>query len=83
MYKKFNTSHRKPTLILLNSPSSNFTYRAAQICNILAPKLGIFDYSVNINATKNILKKALLKRQHIEGTIDWTSEDYNITKVVV
>ncbi len=83
MYAKFNISKRKPTLILVNSPSNCFIYRAAQIWNILAPKFGIVDYSMKINATRNMLKKALLKRQHDEETVEWTIEDYNLTKVVV
>ena len=83
MYAKFNISQRKPTRLLLNSPSNHFIHRSAKIWNILAPKLGISDYSVKINATRNMLKQALLKRQHIEETIEWTAEDYNLAKVVV
>ena len=83
MYAKFNVSERKPTLLLLNPPSNCFVHRSAKIWNILAPKLGISDYSVKINTTKNILKQALLKRQHVEEIIEWTLEDHNIAKVVV
>ncbi len=83
IYAKFNPSKRKPTLLLLNSPSENFIHRSAQIWNILAPRLGILDYSVKISATRNMLKKALLKRQHEEETIDWTPEDYNLGKLKV
>ena len=83
MYAKFNISKRKPTLLLINSPSNCFIHRSAQIWNILAPKLGILDYSIKINATRNMLKQALLKRQHAEENIEWTSEDYSVAKVVV
>ena len=83
IYEKFNTSERKPTLLLLNSPSNCFTHRSALIWNILAHKLGIFDYSVKINTTRNLLKQALLKRQHAEETIEWTSEDHNLARIIV
>ncbi len=83
MYAKFNISERKPTLLLINSPSNCFIHRSAKIWNILAPKLGISDYTIKINATRNMLKLALLKRQHVEETIEWTSEDYNLEKVIV
>ena len=80
---KYNISQRKPTLLLIDSPSNNFTHRSALIWNTLAPKLGIYDYSIKINAIRNMLKQALLKRQHTEETIEWTSEDYNLAKVAV
>ncbi len=81
LYAKFNVSQRKPTLLLIDSPSNNFTHRSALIWNILVPKLGISDYSVKINVTRNMLKQALLKRQHTEETIEWTPEDYNLAKL--
>ncbi len=82
MYENFSLSNRKSTLLLLNSSSDCFIHRSAQIWNILAPKLGISDYSVKINTTRNVLKQALLKRQHVEETIEWTPEDHNLSKVV-
>ncbi len=81
--KKFNISQRKPSVLPLNSPSNCFIHRSAQIWNILAPKLKISDFSVKINSARNMLKQALLKRQHEEETIEWTSEDHNLAKVVV
>ncbi len=83
MYEKFNISERKPTLLLINSPSNCFIHRSAKIWNILATKLGILDYSIKINATRKIFKQALLKRQHFEETIEWTLEDHNLLKVVI
>ncbi len=37
MYAKFNISERKPTLLLINSPSDNFMHKSDQIWTILAP----------------------------------------------
>ena len=83
LYSEYKVSERKPVTLLIGPPSNSFLHRSSTLWNTLAPKLKVFDYSIKINHIRNLLKKALLIRQHIEPTIEWTSEDHNVSKTKV
>ena len=82
LYSKYNISQRKPTTLISTIPLKNFISRSTIIWNILAPKLKVFDYSVKICQVRANIKNSLLTRQHTETELTWTSEDYNVNKIV-
>ena len=82
MHKQYTTSNRKNTTIILKRPSQTFVYRSSVLWNNIAPKLNINDNSISLTQIKNTLKTALLLRQSVENTTEWTSEDYNIHKLL-
>ena len=81
LFDSYNLSERKPTLLIAGFPSQNFTDRSISIWNVITPKLKIDDYSPNASGLKNRLKEKLHINQHKDNPMDWTVEDYNITKL--
>ena len=76
-----NISSRKETILITPFPSNDFIYRATTIWNTVAPKLKLQDYTHNISLAKSTLKKALLHIQHSENKLDWTENDYDLSKI--
>ena len=81
LFDNYNISERKPTLLISRFPSQNFTDRSTRLWNSIAPKLGFEDYSPKVSLIKSSLKKALQISQHRETPLEWTTEDYNISKL--
>ena len=82
LYGQFVISDRKETMLISKRPANNFVSRSTKIWNIISPKMSVTDFCCKINATKNHLKKALLDLQHAENPVTWTSEDWNMTKII-
>ena len=81
LYDRYNISERKPTLLIAGFPSPNFTDRSTSLWNVIAPKLKFDDYSPKVSGIKNRIKKALLMNQHKGTPQDWTTGDYDVTKL--
>ena len=81
LFDLFNISSRKEMILITPFPSNDFIYRATTIWNTVAPKLKLQDYTHNISLAKSTLKKALLHIQHSENKLDWTENDYDLSKI--
>ena len=81
LHQRFTLSKRKNTTLISQLPSQDFISRSTKLWNIIAPKIGLFDYSYKISLARNCLKRALLKLQHASDCTNWTSNDYDVTKL--
>ena len=70
------------TTIITSTPAGNFVSRSSYLWNKVAPKLKLVDYCFSISALKSNLKSALLKLQHADNPITWSSEDFNFEKIL-
>ena len=82
LHDQFNISTRKETTIITSTPAGNFVSRSSYLWNKVAPKLKLVDYCFSISALKSNLKSALLKLQHADNPITWSSEDFNFEKIL-
>ena len=82
LFKEYSLSTRKPTTITPSYPSKTFTSRSTYLWNILAPKMKVLDYSAKISVVKANLKKCIFTNQHNQTKLMWTTEDFNILKIV-
>ena len=78
LYSQFVLSKRKDTLLLTPTPSTNFIYKSSILWNSLRTKLSMFDFSININSTKNKLKSLILSNQSNGVADEWSDYNYNI-----
>ena len=78
LYSKFELSKRKDTFLLTPTPSTNFMYKSSVLWNSLRTKLSIFDFSINVNSTKNKLKTLILSNQRSGDADEWFEYNYNI-----
>ncbi len=83
LHQQFTLSNRKETTLISQFPSQNFISRSTKLWNTIAPKLGLFDYSYKISLARKRLKTALFKLQHATDGTDWTSNDYDVTKISI
>ena len=83
LHTQYNMSTRKETTIITNTPAGNFVSRSSYLWNKIAPKFKIFDFCFKLNSLKSNIKNALLKLQHVENPLTWTSEDFNIEKIPI
>ena len=81
LHDQFNISTRKETTIITSTPADNFVSRSSYLWNKIAPKFKLFDYCFSISALKSNLRKALLKLQHAENPLTWSTEDFNFEKL--
>ena len=81
LYDNFNVSKRKPALLIAGFPTQKFIDRATSIWNILTPKLKLEDLSLKVSSMKDILKKALFTNQHRELPLEWTSDNFDCSKI--
>jgi hypothetical protein len=81
LHQHFTLSKRKNATLISQLPSQDFISRSTKLWNIIAPKIGLFDYSYKISLARYCLKRALLKLQHASGCTNWTSNDYDVTKL--
>ena len=82
-HSQYHIAFKKHTRLIPPIPSPNFLYRSSIIWNKVSQKLKLFDYSTNMSIVRNQMKKALLYQQHVEETIHWTPEDFNIDKIAL
>ena len=81
LHKKYKISERKPTLLISGFPSQKFTDRTTFIWNTISPKLKLDDFSYKTSSIESAIKKALFRNQHMDASTEWTSKDYDLTKV--
>jgi hypothetical protein len=81
LYENYRISERKPTLLISGCPSQSFIDRSTCLWNSIAPKLKFEDYSPKVSFIKSSLKEAIFTSQHKETPSEWTTEDFNITKL--
>ena len=53
-------------------------YKSSILWNSLRTKLGIFDFSINVNSIKNKLKTLILSNQNSGVADEWSEYNYNI-----
>ena len=81
LYDNYNLSKRKPTLLISGCPSQSFVDRSTGLWNSIAPKLKFEDYSPKVSYIKSSLKEAIFTSQHRETPGEWTTEDFNVSKL--
>ena len=81
LYDKYRISERRPTLLIAGFPSLKFIDRTTSIWNNVTPKLRLNDLSPKVSSIKNIIKKALIMNQHEGLPLEWTSCNFDASKV--
>ena len=78
LFSVFQLSQRKETLILTQKPSSNFIHKSSILWNYLRVKLGILDFTVNVNSIKTKLKSLILSNQNYGKCVEWSDANFII-----
>ena len=81
LYSSYVISHRKTNTIIQKFPSNDFIYRSSVLWNKLFKLIKIEDFSQKLAPSRTLLKKLLFSLQHQENPTDWTTEDFNISKI--
>jgi len=77
LYGLFNLSHRKDTLLLTPSPTTQFVYRAAVIWNFCRQKLSILEFSVSIGQLKGALRHEINNIQSSGDPCEWEASNFS------
>ena len=76
LYRCFNISHRKDTLIITPEASKNFVSKSSILWNKIRNILDIKDFSHSISSIKSKLKSHLHKTQNLGDAIEWSPENF-------
>ena len=76
LYRLFELSDRKETLLITKPPSHNFVYKAGFLWNAIRNTLKFYDFSFKFGPFKHNLKSYLLNAQKGGNKVEWMSINF-------